>query len=139
MFGKTPFTHDESYMLTLYDNFAHNLFHGSGKALPDFRTDIWDGGDAYILEAELPGFQKEDIQLELNGQLLTITASRKGGSDANKSYILQERKSASFKRTFDISGVDGDVVTAAYENGLLRVKLPKVHPAAGTGKQIQIL
>lgn len=138
MFGRTPFAHDESYMLTLYDNFAHNLFHGNGKALPDFRTDIWDNGEAYILEAELPGFQKDDIRLELKGTMLNITAAHKTEPDTRKSYVLQERKIVSFSRSFDVSGINDEAISAAYENGILRVVIPKMQPAAGVGKQIEI-
>ncbi len=139
MFGMTPFGHNEDYLFTLYDNFAHNFFHGSGKTLPDFRTDIWDEGDAYVLEAELPGFKKEDIRLELKGQVLTVAASRTTKRNAVKSYVLQERKEAAFSRSFDVSGIAEDKISASFEDGVLRLTMPKIQSAAGAAKQIQIL
>ena len=138
MFGMVPFGHSEDHLFRLYDNFAHNFFHDSGKTLPDFRTDIWDDGQAYVLEAELPGFKKEDIRLEANNHMLTITANRVEQS-AHKSYILQERKAVSFSRSFEISGIDEEAVSAAFENGVLSVKRPKLQAAANAGKQIEIL
>ncbi len=139
MFGMTPFGHNEDYLFTLYDNFAHNFFHGSGKTLPDFRTDIWDEGNAYVLEAELPGFKKEDIRLEVKGQVLTVSASRVVERSAARSYVLQERKAASFSRSFDISGIAEEKISASFEDGVLRLTMPKVRSSEDTAKRIQIL
>ena len=139
MFGMVPFGHSEDYLFKLYDNFAHNFFHDSGKALPDFRADIWDDGSAYILEAELPGFKKEDIRLDLKDRLLTISASRKTEPGEQRSYVLQERKSIAFRRSFDVTGINEDAISATYENGLLRLTMPKMQATAGAGKQIEIL
>ena len=80
MFGMIPFERNDS-MFDLFDNFERNLFGTSGKSLPDFRTDIRDNGDSFVLEAELPGFDKEDISLDLKDGLLTISAQHKASRD----------------------------------------------------------
>ena len=71
MFGMIPFERNDD-MFDLFDNFERNFFGNSGKSLPDFRTDIRDIGDAFVLEAELPGFDKEDIHLDLKDGVLTV-------------------------------------------------------------------
>ena len=81
MFGLTPYTrrnNTPAYYDPFRDleNFEKNFF-GSGE-LPTFKTDIRDTGDAYELEADLPGFQKENIKIDIEGEQLTIRAERKG-------------------------------------------------------------
>ena len=81
MFGLTPYTRRNNTP-AYYDpfryleNFEKNFF-GSGE-LPTFKTDIRDTGDAYELEADLPGFQKENIKIDIEGEQLKIRAERKG-------------------------------------------------------------
>ena len=74
MFGMLPFDRSDSNIFDTFDNFARDFFRKSNADLPAFRTDIRDTGDSYVLEAELPGFQKEDITLDLKDGILTITA-----------------------------------------------------------------
>ena len=107
-------------------------------ALADFRTDITDRGDAFRLEADLPGFEKDAIQLDLNGDTLTITAERHSDhedKDKKGAYVSCERSYGKYERSFDVSAVDAEGITAKYENGVLTVNLPKkpeVLPAAKT-------
>ena len=96
--------------------------------LGEFRTDLKDTGDAYVLEADLPGFEKKDINIEMNGDILTITAERHSEheeDDKKKNYIRCERSYGSYERQFDISGVESDGITAKYENGVLTLNMPK--------------
>ena len=139
MFGKTtPLAPSEDYLYALYDNFAHNLLHHSGRPLPNFRADIVDEGDAYVLEADLPGFKKDQIKLELKDHTLTLSAVRPAESRGCGIYVLQERRMDSFSRSFEISGTDEEKISAALEDGVLRVTMPKLQPT-GTGRQIAIL
>lgn len=139
MFGMIPFERNDD-MFDILDNFQRSFFGNSGKTLPDFRTDIRDTGDAFVLEAELPGFDKEDIKLDLKESLLTISASHKAEAEEKKdSYIRRERKYGSFSRTFDISGIDEAHITAAYQNGVLALTLPKAKPVVPEAKRIEIM
>lgn len=139
MFGMIPFERNED-MFDLFDNFERNFFGNSGKSLPDFRTDIRDVGDTFVLEAELPGFDKEDIHLDLKDGVLTITASHKTETEAKKnSYVRRERKYGSFSRAFDVTGIDEAGVTAAYQNGVLTLTLPKAKPVVPESKRIEIM
>ena len=65
MFGMIPFDRRDDNLFDLFDNFEKKFFGNTNASLPAFRTDIRDQGDKFLLEAELPGFQKEDISLEL--------------------------------------------------------------------------
>lgn len=139
MFGMIPFERNDG-MFDLFDNFERSFFGSSGKSLPDFRTDIRDTGDAFVLEAELPGFDKEDIKLDLKDGLLTITATHKEETeDKRDSYIRRERKYGSFSRAFDVSGIDEEHISAAYQNGVLALTLPKARPVVPEAKRIEIM
>ncbi|MGI6217193.1 MAG: Hsp20/alpha crystallin family protein [Coriobacteriales bacterium] len=93
-----------------------------------FKTDVKDNGDGYVLEAELPGFDKEDIKVEVEDDILTISAERKSDSeekDDEGSYVRRERSRGSYSRSFDISNVNQDEIKVKYENGILTIDLPK--------------
>lgn len=141
MFGMLPFEHNNDNLFDTFDNFTRSFFQNSNANLPAFRTDIRDAGDQFILEAELPGFQKEDISLDLKDGILTITASHKEQQeqkDEKGSYIRRERRYGSFTRSFDISGIQEHAITAAYNNGVLELELPKAQPEVPVARQIEI-
>lgn len=131
MFGMIPFERSDDNLFDTFDKFTRDFFRKSNAELPAFRTDIKDTGDSYLLEAELPGFNKEDISLDLKDGILTITATHveqaeEGGEQG--SYIRRERRVGSFQRSFDVTGIDERGITAAYQNGVLAVTLPKAKP-----------
>ena len=136
MFGMIPFSRNDN-AFDLFDSF----FHNQPAAIPVFRTDIRDQGDKFLLEAELPGFDKEDIQLELKDNILTIKAQHKENDDRkdeNGTYIRRERRFGSFTRTFDVTGIDEEAISAAYNNGILALTLPKQAPVVPASRQIAI-
>ena len=141
MFGMIPFDRNSDNFFDLFDNFERKFFGNSNASLPDFRTDIRDAGDRYVLEAELPGFQKEDIKLDLKDGILTISAQHSESADEKDSkgeYIRRERRYGSFTRSFDITGVDEEHITASYNNGVLELSLPKAVPVVPEAKRIAI-
>lgn len=141
MFGMIPFERSDDNFFDLFDNFERKFFGNSNAAIPDFRTDIRDAGDRFVLEAELPGFNKEDIKLDVKDGILTISAQHtenKDEKDDKGSYIRRERRYGSFTRSFDITGVDDEHITASYNNGVLELNLPKAVPVAPEAKRIAI-
>ena len=138
MFGMLPFERkNNDNLFDLFDDF----FTKNSAALPDFRTDIKESGDNYILEAELPGFNKEDISLEVKDNVMTISAEHKvekEEKDEKGNYLRRERRYGSFSRSFDVTGVDEKNITAGYENGILTLTLPKAAPAVETAHRIAI-
>ena len=115
-------------------------FFGS-SSLSEFRTDITDAGDAYLLEADLPGFNKKDIHLDVHGDMLTVRAERHNNreeKDENNRVIRSERSYGSYSREFDLSGVNADEITAKYEDGVLKLNLPKKQSALPASRTLEI-
>ena len=111
----------------------------STRAVSAFRTDVSDIGDAYKLEAELPGFKKEDISIDIKDERLTISAERKMENEENKpNYIKQERYYGSYKRSFGLEGINSDGIEASYVDGILSLKLPKQLPVVPESRRIEI-
>ena len=141
MFGMLPFERGNDNTFDTFDKFMRNFFDHSNTSLPAFRTDIRDAGDKFILEAELPGFEKEDIKLDLKDGILTISAEHNENNDQKDekgNYIRRERRYGSFSRSFDVTGIDENGITAAYKNGVLELSLPKAVPAVPEAKRIPI-
>ena len=84
MFGMIPFERNDNNIFDLFDNFQKQFFRNSNATLPAFRADIRDLGDKFVLEAELPGFNKEDISLDLKEGILTVKAEHKEEQEQQK-------------------------------------------------------
>ena len=141
MFGMLPFERHDDNFFDIFDNFERKFFGNTSANLPAFRTDIKDADDKFVLEAELPGFEKEDISLDVKDGILTISAQHKEereDKDEQGRYLRRERRFGSFSRSFDITGIDENGITAAYTNGILTQSLPKVVPAVPETKRIAI-
>ena len=141
MFGMLPFERNDDNLFDTFDNFTRNFFRSNNANLPAFRTDIREAGDKFVLEAELPGFNKEDIKLDVKDGILTITAEHsenKDEKDEKGTYIRRERRYGSFTRSFDITGTDESGITATYNNGVLELNLPKAVPAVPETRRIAI-
>ena len=113
----------------------------SDSRLAAFRTDVQETDDAYILETDLPGFKKEDIDVQIKEDVLTIKAERHAAHENKEekhNYVRVERSCGSFSRSFEVSGVDTDAITAKYENGVLTLTLPKVAPVEPEVKKLTI-
>lgn len=140
-FGMLPFERGSDNLFDTFDNFTRDFFRSSNTSLPAFRTDIRDDGDKFVLEAELPGFEKGDISLDVKEGILTITAkhqAKEEHKDEKSGYIRRERRFGSFSRSFDISGIDESAITAAYTNGILELRLPKAVPVVPEARRIAI-
>jgi HSP20 family protein len=115
--------------------------HFFGRQLPAFKTDIRETENAYILDAELPGFSKEDIHAEVRNGYLTIHAEHKSENeekDEKNNYIRRERSYGSFSRSFDLEGIKSDEITASYKDGVLSLTLPKEETKQTEGRRLEI-
>ena len=112
------------------DMLEHAFLENSGMNTERYiRTDIREKDGAYILEAELPGFEKKDIDIEINDGYLTLSANHKyehDEKDDKGNFIMRERKMGSFKRTYDTAGIDVENLKASFENGVLTLTMPKL-------------
>lgn len=117
MFGMVPFERHEDNFFDVFDNFERKFFGNSSANLPAFRTDIKDADDKFVLEAELPGFDKEDISLDVKDGILTISAQHKEekeDKDEKGQYIRRERRYGSFRRSFDVTGCSYKIMSCLF-------------------------
>lgn len=92
------------------------------------RTDIKETEEQYILTVDLPGFKKEEIQVAVENDCLKITA-HKEEKEENVRYLRRERYAGSLRRAFYVGeGVEQDGMKAQFQNGVLRLTLPKQKP-----------
>ena len=113
----------------LYGKHAKNLM----------KTDVKETEKGYEVDMDLPGFKKDEIQMELNDGVLTISAAKgldKDEEDKKGNYIRKERYAGSMSRSFYV----GDEVTQAdikarYEDGILRLSVPKKEAKAVENKK----
>lgn len=140
MFDMTPYDRRLRRMATApfmdLDAWEKNFF---GQSAQQPRIDIRETESGYVLEADLPGFRKEDIRLDREGSYLTLSAKREQESSEKKgNYVRQERSYGSFSRSFDITGIDADGISAAYTDGVLTLDLPKQKEKAAGASSIEI-
>ena len=142
MFGLMPYERNARGMMDLFNEMENSFFGDSGfNTTLRCRTDIQDMGDSYLLSAELPGFKKEDIKLDIGNNILTIRAERHSEheeKDKKNKYVRCERSYGSYCRQFDISGVDENAIKAKYDQGVLKLTLPKKETPADTGRHLEI-
>ena len=139
MYGLSPFGRNGFDLF----NFINDLDKQFSDTMPvnSCRTDIRDEGDKYVMESELPGFEKEDIKLDINGSYLVISAQHENTEEKKEDsgkYIRRERIFGSYQRSFDISDVDADGISAEYKNGILIIDLPKKKPEEPVAKRLEI-
>ncbi len=109
--------------------------------LTAFRTDIKKQDGNYILEAELPGFKKEDISIDIDKDCLTISAEHKSEEnedDKDKGFIRRERYYGSYSRSFNIKGINADAISASYNDGVLTLTMPEKTPEIPAARRLEI-
>lgn len=134
-----PFREIEEFERRFFGGFFSPTI--SGSDVSGFRTDITDKGDHFLMEADLPGFEKSDIHLELDKDILKISAERHSKAeekDDSNRVIRMERSYGSYARSFNVSSVDTDRIKAKYENGVLILTLPKKQETIPEKKQLEI-
>ena len=137
----TPFERTGYDLFRSMRDWENEFFGGKSAAMSSCKTDIRDTGDSYVLEAELPGFEREDIGIDLDGTTLVITArhsSESGEKAKDGTYLRRERSTSSYEQKLDISNVDASGLHAVYENGVLTLTMPKKQPAKPVSRQLEI-
>ena len=100
-----------------------------GQRLAPYAVDVREDADHFYVEAELPGFSKEDVDITLENQMLTIAAERKSEKEEKSKkgeLLLHERRYNRFLRSFTLPPtVDEQTVNAKLDNGILTITLNK--------------
>jgi len=123
MFDLIPFT--TKYRSMNYDPFRE--FFGSMTV--NAATDIQETDNAFLIETELPGYDKADIHVAVKDGILSISAEHKAEKEEKNEengYIRRERSWGSCRRSFDVEGIDASAINAEYVNGVLKLTLPKL-------------
>ncbi len=91
------------------------------------KCDIYEVEGAYNLELDMPGFTKDDINIEYNKGTLTISAEKKEEKEdkEDKKYIRRERFYGKLSRSFYLGEIDEDAIKAEFKDGTLKVVAPK--------------
>ena len=121
-----------------FEDFANDFFRpffGDGFGLMaaqrPMKVDVKDEGDKFVLEADVPGMKKDDLKVEVNDGVLTISANydeRSEQKDEESKYVYRERRCGSMSRAFNVEGIREDGITAKFQDGVLTLELPKCAP-----------
>ena len=110
-------------MNELYDllnDFGSQFYNASYNQFP---LNVSEEEDGYLVEAEIPGFRKEDIKASFNDGILTIEADYKPTENKNSKYLLKERLNRNYKRSINFGDINLDNMTAKYDNGILTINI----------------
>ena len=146
MFEIVPFDRHIRHLAAMdpfreFDELERSFFGNQKNLISAFRTDVVDTGDAYQLEAELPGFAKEDIKIDVENDVLTVSAEHKSETkeeNEKKNFVKRERFYGSYTRSFDVSGINVDGIEAKYENGVLTLTMPKKAAEIPASRRLEI-
>lgn len=145
----TKYTRDE--FLTPFDrlfdevfnNFGVTPYAGSYTKTSFPKVDVVEYIDKLVLEADVAGLNKEDVSVELEGDTLTIRGGKKPAStetDNNARYVYREIKRSSFVRSFAIGdGIDKSKIKVDYQNGAIKIVLPRVKVEEQKPQKIKLL
>ena len=135
---------DDFFDFPFYDDRAEKKLYGH-HAANLMKTDVQEHDDGYTLEMDLPGFKKEEIQIELNNGYMTISAAKGLDEDTKDKksgkYIRRERYTGSCQRSFYVGeDVTEEDIKAEFKHGILKLFVPKkeVKPAVEQKKYVSI-
>lgn len=124
----------------LFRNFLRPVrWEGSPAQAPQIKLDVHEDDGGYTVKAEIPGVRKEDIDVRIEGNTVSLSAEVNKQTEEKKDgrVLRAERYSGYVSRTFSLAQyVDSARATAKYENGVLELKLPK--RASNEGKRLTI-
>ena len=129
IFGENLFDEffDDDFPMIPIRSIRNPLYGKNAKNL--MKTDVRETDNTYELDVDLPGFKKDEVQLDLKDGYLTISAAKgldKDQEDKKGKYIRQERYAGACSRSFFVGeGIEPRDVSAKFEDGILRVSLPK--------------
>lgn len=111
----------DSLFDTLFDNFYDNKKVGG-----IMKADIYEKDENYVIELDIPGFKKEEVNVDYEEGYVTITAKKEEEKkDEEKNYIKRERVYGEYSRSFYVGNIKEEDIKAKFEDGMLKLKFPK--------------
>ncbi len=140
MYTMIPYRTRHTMTRPVMDSFLNDRFFRSFFDMDEmvgggaFRVDVLEKPDQYVLEAELPGVQEDQISLSVEKDVLTISADlSQKKEDQEGAYLYAERRGGHMERAFRLEKIRQDDITATYRDGILTVILPKEKPDEDPG------
>lgn len=118
---------NEGNSLDFFDDAFDSLFKPMfyEEKFNTMKTDIKEREDSYVMDVEIPGFDKKDVNISLKDGYLTITAEKKEEDNGKKENYVRRERSTSLSRSYYVGDVAKESVKAKYENGVLSIEIPK--------------
>ncbi|RXI48257.1 heat-shock protein [Clostridium tetani] len=145
MFDMIPFKRNnsmkrDSYFDEFFDNFFNNDFLVPIKfPKNNFRADLKETNNEYIIEADLPGISKDAVKVNYSNNNLVISAKREDIiENKDENYIRRERNYGEFKRAFYVDNVDENNIKASFKNGVLKINLPKLEDTTKARNKLKL-
>ncbi|MBZ2174404.1 Hsp20/alpha crystallin family protein [Schnuerera sp. xch1] len=135
-----PFGRKGDFFPSFFRNFFDDdYFPAMSNMQENFRVDLKETDDNYLVEADLPGIKKEDIDIDFSNNYLIINAKREGTvEDKKEDYVRRERHYGEFRRRFYMDNVDESKIDATFNNGVLKITLPKLNKGNNKRRKIDI-
>ena len=108
-----------------FDNLLKDLYYEE-KEYKKLKTNIIENDESYTMELLVPGFNKEDINITLNDEYLTIEVNKKEEKEKEKEYLLKEINNYSYKRNYYVGKIELSDIKANLNNGILTLTIQKV-------------
>lgn len=125
MFNFLPFGGENNNSLNVFGQIAKGLIGNLTNFMPSLATNVTDLGDKYIMEIDVTGFEKEEVNIVVKDSILTINAQK----DIRKNYGNQQMMQfGSLTRSFNISDVKENEISFDFKDGRLILNLPKNNP-----------
>lgn len=112
-----------------FSNFFDEFFNATEtiEQYNSFKVDILEGARYYLLEADLPGFNKENLEIDYHQGYLTISAKKEDKLPERKEcFVRRERQHGVFSRSFYIENIEVDKIETHFDEGVLTLKIPKL-------------
>lgn len=144
MFGLVPFkastpSQRRNDFLNLIDDFFYNDSSFFTRNTSSMKVDIKETKKEYLLEAEIPGVDKKDIKVNMKDDILTISVEKnEENEEKNDGYIRKERYYGNYSRSFNVDNINSEKIAAKYENGILKLVLPKKEKVEPKENKIEI-
>ncbi len=110
------------YLDDIFDEF------GRTPRVGEMKCDVYEKEGNYNIEMDIPGYDKKDIKIECDNNVLTIVAEKENENkeeDEGKKYIRRERVYGKVSRTFNFADIDEEAIKAEFTNGILKITVPK--------------
>ena len=122
-------------LFDVFDDFFKPMFFEETR---DLRTDIKETENSYELDLELPGYNKDEIKVSLDGGYLTVSAERQKKEEDGKKYLRREIRESTSRSYYVGSEISESDIKAKYSNGMLSLTVPKAQPKKAKGSYIAI-